>query len=142
MRTDFVPAPYPIPATLACSTKLAKWFSLRAPRAPRWRPRLEASPPSLLRQIGVGFPRPPLPSAHRSMSDAVPAAPPQTAGFGAGPARTPGLPDAKALWWLPGRGGGWRMGAHLRSQFAKIITCSGRTDARTRTKGKRFCGPF
>ena len=66
MRTEFVPAPYPIPATLACATKLAKRFPLRAPHS---RLRLEAPPLSQLRQTRVGFPWPPLPRA-RGLLDA------------------------------------------------------------------------
>lgn len=133
-RTEFVPAPYPFPATLACASKLAKWFPLRAPRS---KPRLQAPRPSLLPQTRVGFPRPPLPSTLGSVRDAVRAARLQTAPFGAGPAGTPDLQTGKPWGCSRAAGVGRRSGAHFKSQFAKMVTCSGRTDARTPTKGKQ-----
>lgn len=115
-RTEFIPAPYPFPDTLACATKLARWLPLRASRS---RPSLEAPAPSPLRQPRVGLPRPPLGRAPGSVRDAVAAAPLQTAQVGARPAQTPGPPDGKALGLLPGRGGRVEDGDSLQVSVCK-----------------------
>lgn len=127
---ELLPVPSPCPIRLACATKLEKRFPLRAPRS---RPNLEASLTSLLRQSPSGLPSAAAPCPPGSARDAVLVAPMKcaprcearwdTRGLGSrGPPRALDIQMREPWSYSRAAGMGWRMRAHSKSRFVKIIT--------------------